>query len=113
MRLGGWPAQLVWTMTCTSEMSGRASKGMFRNDQIPASTSSSVATKTRKRFCAHQSIQRAITLHSSRGVQAELFRGNGLSVLFRNDGDLPGSTAIELGGGLVNSVSFVGQSDRG
>src|SRR6516165_2279161 len=113
MRLGGWPTQLVCTMTCTSEISGSASKGMFRSDQIPASTSRRVATKTRKRFSAHQSIQRAITLHPSRGVQAELFRGNGLAVLFRDDGDLPCTSALELGGALVDSVPFVGKSDRG
>src|SRR5215831_8631050 len=113
MRPGGCPAQLVWTMTCTSEISGSASKGMFRNDQIPASTSRSVATKTRKRFSAHQSIQRAITLHPSRGVQTELFRGDGLAVLFRDDGNLPCTSALELGGALVDSVPFVGKSDRG
>src|SRR5215475_1102934 len=108
MRLGGCPAQLVWTMTCTSEISGSASKGIFRRDQIPASTSSSVATKTRKRFPAHQSIQRAITLHPSRGVQAELLCRDRLPVLLCEDGHLPRSTAIELGGALVDSVSFVG-----
>src|SRR5215468_11174665 len=113
MRLGGWPTQLVCTMTCTSEISGSASKGMFRNDQIPVSTSRSVATKTRKRFWAHQSIQRAIMLHPSGGVQAELFRSDRLAVLFRDDGDLPGASALELGGTLVDSVPFVGKSDRG
>src|SRR5215475_1807680 len=109
MRLGGWPAQLVCTITWTSEISGSASRGMFLNDQIPASTSRSVATKTRKRFFAHQSIQRAITLHPSRGVQAELFRSNRLSILFRNDGYLPRSAAVELNGAFVISVSFVSQ----
>src|SRR5215469_5994809 len=109
MRLGGWPAQLVCTITCTSEISGSASKGMFRNDQIPASTSRNVATKTRKRFCAHQSIQRAITLHPSRGVQAELLRRNRLSILFRNDGYLPRSAAVELNRAFVIPVSFVRQ----
>src|SRR5215472_9553348 len=111
MRLGGWPARLVCTITCTSEISGRASRGMCRNDQIPASTSNSVATKTRKRFSAHQSIQRAITLHSSRGVQAELLCGDRLPILLRNDGDLPSSPAIKLSGGLVHFVSFFGESD--
>src|SRR5215471_16282520 len=112
MRLGGWPAQLVCTMTCTSDISGNASRGMFRSDQIPASTSRSVATKTRKRFSAHQSIQRAITLHPSRGVHAELFCRDRLTVLLRKNGDLPGSSAIELGGAFVDSISFVRQGDR-
>src|SRR5262249_30703249 len=113
MRPGGCPAQLVWTMTCTSEISGSASKGMFRNDQIPASTSRSVATKTRKRFSAHQSIQRAITLHPSRGVQTELFCCDRLPVLFREDGDLPSSSAVQLGRALVHSVSFFGEREWG
>src|SRR5215472_16294324 len=112
MRLGGWPTQLVCTMTWTSEISGRASKGMFRSDQIPASTSRSVATKTRKRFSAHQSIQRAITLHPPCGVQAELLCSYRLSVLFRDDGDLPSSSAIELSRAFVISVSLVCENDR-
>src|SRR5215469_1582104 len=111
MRLGGCPAQLVCTMTCTSEISGSASKGMFRSDQIPASTSISVVTKTRNRFFAHQSIQRAITLHSPRGIQAEVFRGDGLPVLFRDDGNLPRSTAMELAVAFVDSVPLVGESE--
>src|SRR5215469_8167867 len=111
MRLGGWPAQLVCTMTCTSEISGNASKGIFRSDQIPASTSSSVATKTRNRFFAHQSIQRVTTLHSPRGIHADLFRGDGLPALFHDDGNLPRSTAIELAGGFVDSVPLVGESE--
>src|SRR5260370_41545774 len=96
MRLGGCPAHGVCTMTWTSEMSGSASKGILRNDQIPASTSSSVPVNTRKRFCAHQSIQREITLHSSRGVHAELFAGDDLPVLPRKNRDLPRSPAVQL-----------------
>src|SRR5437870_6631282 len=84
-------------MTCTSEMSGNASKGIRRSDQIPASTRRSVPVNTRKRFRAHQSIQRAITLHASRRVHAELFAGHGLPVLFRDDCHLPRSAAFELG----------------
>src|SRR5215472_13292678 len=108
MRLGGWPAQLVCTMTWTSEMSGNASRGMFRSDQIPVSTIRSVATKTRKRLSAHQSIQRAITLHPSRGVQVQLLCRDRLPVLLCEDGHLPRSTAIELSGALVHPVSIVG-----
>src|SRR5260370_25816573 len=107
MRLGGCPAHGVCTMTCTSEMSGNASSGIRRRDQIPTSTSSSVPVNTRKRFCAHQSIQREITLHSSRGVHAELFAGDNLAVLLRKNRDLPGSAAVKLPWALIESVSFV------
>src|SRR2546429_7232144 len=96
-------------MTCTSEMSGNASKGIRRSDQIPASTRRSVPVNTRKRFRAHQSIQRAITLHASRRVHAELFAGHGLPVLFRDDCHLPRSAAFELAGALVDAVSFVSE----
>src|SRR6266403_74853 len=106
MRLGGCPAHGVCTMTWTSEMSGNASSGMRRKDQIPASTSSSVPVNTRKRFCAHQSIQREITLHSSRGVHAELFAGDNLAVLLRKNRDLPRSAAVELPWTLIESVAF-------
>src|SRR5438552_17230131 len=99
-------------MTCTSEISGNASRGMRRRDAIPASTSSSVPVKTRKRFFAHQSIQRAITLHSSRGVEAELFCDHALPVLFRDDGDLPSAAAIEFPGAFVDSIPFVGKRYR-
>src|SRR5213080_3353903 len=99
-------------MTCTSEISGSASKGIRRRDQIPASTSNSVPVKTRKRFFAHQSIQREITLHPSRGVHAELLAGDDLPILFRDNGDLPRSTTFELAGAFVHTVSFVGERDR-
>src|SRR6266851_2852877 len=87
-------------------MSGSASKGILRNDQIPASTSSSVPVNTRKRFCAHQSIQREITLHSSRGVHAELFAGHDLPVLPRKNRDLPRSPAVQLSYALIEAISF-------
>src|SRR5947199_6274479 len=99
-------------MTCTSEISGNASSGMRRSDQIPASTRSSVPVKTRKRFFAHQSIQRVIMLHSSRGVDAQLLAGDGLAVLFRDDGDLPRSTAVELGRSFIEAIPLVTQRDR-
>src|SRR5882762_996981 len=99
-------------MTCTSEISGSASSGMRRNDQIPASTRSNVPVKTRKRFFAHQSIHRAITLHSSRGVQAHLFAGESLAVLFRDDGNLPSAAAVELARSFIEAISFVAQADR-
>src|SRR5581483_3894593 len=61
MMLGGSPSQFVWTMTCTSEMSGRASSGMRLIDQMPANTSRATPVNTRKRFRAHHSIVRLIT----------------------------------------------------
>src|SRR6267378_3131580 len=91
-------------MTCTSEISGSASSGIRRSDQIPASTRSSVPVKTRKRFFAHQSIQRAITLHSSRGVDAQLFAGDGLPVLLCDNGDLPGAATVELGRSFIREA---------
>src|SRR5882724_6691437 len=99
-------------MTCTSEISGNASSGIRRSDQIPASTRSSVPVKTRKRFFAHQSIHRAITLHSSRGVQAHLFAGDGLPVFLRDDGDLPRAAALELGRSFIKTIPFVGERNR-
>src|SRR5215471_12153617 len=110
MRLGGWPAHEVWIMTWTSEMSGNASKGIRRSDQIPASTRRSVPVNTRKRFRTHQSIQRAITLHASRDVHAELFAGHSLPVLFRDDGHLPSSAAFQPARAFVHAVSFVRES---
>src|SRR5882724_8279222 len=98
-------------MTCTSEMSGSASSGIRRRDQIPASTSSSVPVNTRKRFCAQQSIQREVTLHSSRGVHAELSAGDNLAVLLRKNRDLPASAAVALPWTLIKSVSFVCKRD--
>src|SRR5467141_5270954 len=109
MILGGSPSHEVWMITCTSEISGRASSGMRRRDQIPARTSSNVPVNTRKRFRAHQSIQLAITLHASRGVHAELFAGDDLPVLLCHDGDLPRSAAPELARSLIESVTFFGE----
>src|SRR5216684_5963705 len=94
-------------------MSGSASKGILRNDQIPASTSSIVPVNTRKRFCAHQSIQREITLHSSRGIHAELFVGDDLPVLLGKNRDLPRSPAVEFPWALVESVAFFGERNLG
>ena len=53
--------------------------------------------KTRKRFRAHQSIHREITLHPSRGVHAQLLAGDRLPVLFGDDRDLPCSAALQVG----------------
>src|SRR5689334_24449803 len=111
MRLGGCPAHGECTMTCTSEISGNASSGIRRKDQIPGSTSSSVPVNTRKRFCAHQSIQREITLHSSRGVHAELFAGDNLAVLLRKNRDLPRSATLHLSRTFIEPVALLAESD--
>src|SRR5579864_782601 len=94
-------------MTSTSEISGNASSGILRSAQIPANTRKSVPVKTRKRFRAHQSIQRAITLHSSCCADGYLFARNGLSVFSDKDRDLPRSAAFKLGGTFVNARSFL------
>src|SRR5437899_12504700 len=100
-------------MTCTSEISGNASSGMRRSDQMPASTRSKVPVKTRNRFRAHQSIDRAITLHSSRGVEAQLLAGDGLGILLRHHSDLPSAAAVELERCFIMAIPFVAEADRG
>src|SRR5882757_8791153 len=92
-------------------MSGNASRGIWRRAQIPVSTSRTVPMKTRKRFCAHQSIHREITLHTSRGVHAELFGRKELPILFCEDGDLPCSAAIKLSGTFIESIALVAESE--
>src|ERR1700687_2165910 len=99
-------------ITSTSEMSGNASRGMGRSAQIPESTSKIVPMKTRKRFRAHQSIHWAITLHASRGVHAELLSCDKLAILFGEDCDLPGSTAIKLSRTFIKAVALVAKSER-
>src|SRR5712664_2985307 len=87
-------------------MSGNASSGMRRSAQIPESTSRTVPMKTRKRFPAHQSIHREITLHSSRGVHGELFAGDDLPVFLGEDRDLPRSPAAQLTRSFIEPISF-------
>src|SRR5579859_760125 len=96
MMLGGSPAHGVWMITSTSEISGSASSGIWRNAQMPASTSSSVPVKTRKRLREHQSIHREITSHTSRCVHTQLFASYDLSVLLGQYRHLPGSAAFKL-----------------
>src|SRR3989304_1612674 len=110
MMVGGWPGHSVRTITWTSEMSGSASSGMPRRAKIPASTSKAVPVRTRKRFCAHQPIQRAITLHPSCGVHRHLPGADHLSAATRGDGDLPGSPGLERGSTLVISVASFAQT---
>src|SRR5579871_1521334 len=108
MITGGLPVHSVWTMTSTSEMSGSASREIWRRLQMPASTSMSVPVKTRKRLRAHQSIQRASMSHPSRCVDAELLGSDGLPVFLCGNGDLPGAAAPKLARSLVQAVTFVG-----
>src|SRR5438445_12669578 len=110
MRLGGRPAQGVWMITSTSEMSGNASSGIWRRDKIPVSTSRTVPMKTRKRFCAHQSIHREITLHASRGIHAQFLARDELAILFCEDGDLPCSAALKLSLTFIETVALVAEA---
>ena len=67
--------------------------------------------KTRKRFRAHQSIHREITLHPSRGVYAQLLADDELPVLFCEDGDLPGAPIFKLSRTVIEPVALVAESD--
>src|SRR5579859_2700720 len=78
---------------------------------MPASTSSAVPMKTRKRFCAHQSIHREITLHASRGVHAKLLGRDELAILFCKDGHLPGAAAVKLSRTFIESIALVAESE--
>src|ERR1700720_1014896 len=91
-------------------MSGNASSGMCRREQIPAITNSSVPMKTRKRFRAHQSIHREITSHASRRVHAQLLVRDELAILLCEDCDLPGSAALKLSRTLIETVTLVAES---
>src|SRR5260370_3785571 len=92
-------------------MSGNASRGIWRRAQIPVSTSRTVPMKTRKRFCAHQSIHREITLHASRGIHAQLLGRDELPILFCEDCDLPGSAALKLSRTFIEAAALVAESD--
>src|SRR5437879_9307052 len=93
-------------------MSGNASRGIWRRAQIPVSTSRTVPMKTRKRFCAHQSIHREITLHAARGIHAQLLARDELAILFCEDGDLPSSAAIKLSRSFIETVALVAEGDE-
>src|SRR5215472_2152239 len=108
MTLGGSPSQGVWITTWTSEMSGRASSGMFCKDRIPAATSAAVAMKTRKRLRTHQSIRREIMLHSSFRVQGYLLRDDGPAVFLSKDANLPCAAASKRELAFVHSVASIG-----
>src|SRR5438046_9190908 len=107
MMFGGSPSQGVWIMTCTSEISGRASTGIWRRDQIPVSTSKKVPVKTRNRLRAHQSIQRAIMLHPPFGIHVQLLAAEHLPVFLVHDRHLPAAPALKLCRTLVRASSLV------
>src|SRR5438128_7319748 len=111
MMLGGSPSQLVWIMTWTSEMSGRASSGIRFIDQMPSITSRNVPVNTRKRLCAHQSMIQPITLHASCRVHSDLLVGDRGSMLARGNRYLPGSAGTQIPFAFVKSVTLVRQID--
>src|SRR5216684_222757 len=87
-------------------MSGNASRGIWRRAQIPVSTSRTVPMKTRKRFRAHQSIHREITLHASRGIHAQLLGRDAMPIAgIAGMKNVTLTSAPEIGAPLA-SVSF-------
>src|SRR5262245_30287765 len=102
-------------ITCTSEMSGSASRGMRLMDQMPAITSRKVPLNTRNRLRAHHSITQLITLHSSRRVDCELLAGKNKAgpVLAGSDCYLPGPARSQVAMALVHASALVGQIDAG
>src|SRR5882672_1115424 len=106
MMPGGWPSQLVWMMTCTSDMSGSASRGIWPSDQIPASTTASVPEKTRKRLLAHHSMIREIILHTSRGIDGKLPADNDASVLLSGHGNLPCAAGAQIDIAFIHAIAF-------
>src|SRR5882762_8931106 len=113
MMLGGDPSQLVWMMTCTSEISGRASSGMWPIDQMPAITNSKTPVNTRNRLRAHHSMVRLITLHSSRRIECEVLAHDDLSVLSGRDGHLPRATGAQVTVAFIQTATFVTRMDNG
>src|SRR5262249_48012908 len=108
MILGG-SFQAVWIITCTSDMSGRASRGIRRILHKPASSRTSVPVKTRKRLRAHQSIQRVITHMPPSASDGELLLGDGLIRFGRQDGDLPGPAHLHLARAFVAAAALVAE----
>src|SRR5437016_4624153 len=94
-------------ITCTSDISGRASRGMLLIDQIPASTIASVPVKTRKRFSAHHSITREIILHASCSIDRQLLACDRAPVLLCRDCNLPGAARSEFPIAFIKATAFV------
>src|SRR5205823_14981058 len=107
MIFGGWPSQFVSMITCASDMSGRASRGILLIDQIPASTIARVPVKTRKRFSAHHSMIREIMLHASCCIDHQLFACYGASVLLGCDCNLPCAARPKFPTAFINASAFV------
>src|SRR5580692_1606939 len=107
MMSGGCPIQLVCTMTCTSEMSGSASRGTCFSDQMPARVSRRTKVKTRKGLRAQRSMILESMSDPSFGVDAQLFAGDRLSVLADSDGDLPCSTGAEITLAFILAITFL------
>src|SRR5260370_26862246 len=113
MMSGGCPSQLVWTMTWTSEVSGRGSGGTGPSARIPASTRPRTPAKTRKRLCAHHSMIREImALHPSRRVHGEMLGGERPPLPANRNGHLPGAAGLETALALVPSAPLIGGLDR-
>src|SRR5437667_2034917 len=72
MRSGLRPIHSVETITCTSEMSGTASSGVFVMAQMPQTVRIRVPVNTRNRLDAHQSMIRPII---ARPPAVACFRG--------------------------------------
>src|SRR5690349_8134576 len=96
-------------ITCTSEMSGSASRGICLIAQMPATTSSATPAKTRNRLREHQSMSREIMLHASRGGDVQLLRRNRPPVLLSGDCDLPSPTALEINAAFVCSIALISE----
>src|SRR5947199_8992867 len=94
-------------ITCASDMSGRASRGILLIDQIPASTIARVPVKTRKRFSAHHSMIREIMLHASCCIDRQLFACYGASVLLGCDCNLPCAARPKFAPAFINASAFV------
>src|ERR1700693_3825821 len=109
MMSGGSPAQGTCTITWTSEMSGRASSGIFLSDQMPARTSSKVPVKTRNRLLAHQSITREIMATFPFVFGTQFLGCKDSSALDRRDGELPRAFTIEICSAFVNAAALLAQ----
>src|SRR5689334_22949982 len=96
-------------ITCTSEISGRASSGMCPMDQIPAMTRRNVPVKTRNRLWAHHSMIQLITLHSSCCVHTQVFAGDDGAVLKSRNRHLPSAARLQLSLTFIEAVPFVRQ----
>src|SRR5579883_3097725 len=107
MMSGGCPTQLVCTMTCTSEMSGSASRGTCFRDQMPVRVSRRTQVKTRKRLRTQRSMILESMSHPPFGVDVQLFGGNDLPALLGGDCHLPCSTGAEIDLTFIQAITFL------